>query len=441
MFDYNKMYDTWWNKTLAGKESVTWPGKVKYFALTSGTSGAASKRIPITYQMLKAIQKTGRLQILSMAGMNIPSDLYQKKVLMLNGCSKLEKTEGHFEGDLSGIMAKKFPLWFFRFYKPGKKISSIKDWNAKIDAMVKAAPTWDVGIIAGVPAWVQLLLSRIIDHYGLNNIHEIWPNFKIFAHGGVAMNPYKNSLTKLFGKEVILLETYLASEGFLAYEKGSKTHNMQLVTDNGIYFEFVPFNESNFGADGEILDQPEVLTLQEVEANVDYALLISTCAGTWRYLIGDVVRFKSVELAEIEIVGRTKHFISLCGEHLSVDNMNRAITNTAEEFGINIPEFTVVGIPHNGMFAHQWFLGVENHIVPDLIKQFLDNQLKELNDDYRVERQAALKEIFVEVLPVSIFYEFLKIKGKAGGQHKFPRVLSKEMHKEWNKFLTNNISR
>ncbi|UZR98109.1 GH3 family domain-containing protein [Chondrinema litorale] len=214
-----------------------------------------------------------------------------------------------------------------------------------------------------------------------------------------------------------------------------------MVTDNGIYFEFIPFNESNFSAKREILDNPTVLSLQEVEANVDYALLISTCAGVWRYLIGDVIRFNSVELAEIEIVSRTKHFISLCGEHLSVDNMNRAITNTAAEFGINIPEFTVVGIPYNGLFAHQWFLGVENHIEPGLIKQFLDNQLKELNDDYRVERQAALKEVFVEVLPISIFYEFLKMKGKAGGQHKFSRVLSKEMYKEWNKFLTNNISR
>jgi hypothetical protein len=221
-------------------------------------------------------------------------------------------------------MASRLPFWFNRFYKPGV-IAKERDWNTKIDKIVKKACDWDIGGISGVPAWVQILLERIIEYYGLNTIHDLWPNFRVYTHGGVNFAPYKKSFEKLMGREMFYLETYLASEGFLAYQR-KQDHPMQLVLDSGIFFEFVPFNAENFKQDGRMVEKPEVLLLDQVKEDEDYAILISTCAGAWRYLIGDTIRFTSVKDFEIVITGRTKHFLSLCGEHLSVDNMTRAIS-------------------------------------------------------------------------------------------------------------------
>lgn len=435
IYYYEKIYQEWWYKLLTGEQkNVCWPGKVKYFGLTSGTSNDSSKRVPLTRDMIRAIRRIGIRQLLALSDYNLPPRFYEKSALMLGGSTSLTKMQTYFEGDLSGIMAGRLPFWFNSFYKPGKPIAKEKDWSTKIDKMVAEAPNWDIGGISGVPAWVQILLEKIIERYNLNNIHEIWPNFKVFAHGGVSFEPYKKSFNKLCGQEVICLETYLASEGFLAFQN-EKDSDMQLVLDNGIFFEFVPFETSNFNADGTISEHAEVLTLKEVEECREYALLISTCAGAWRYLIGDTVRFTDKSKAKIVITGRTKHFLSLCGEHLSVDNMSRGVQMVSEEMGIDIKEFTVDGIAYQGRFAHQWYLGVDSeNISSEEVKGKLDKALKELNDDYAVERQAALKDIFVELVPNQVFYDFLKFKGKEGGQHKFPRVLN-GLSKDWKSFL------
>jgi hypothetical protein len=248
------------------------------------------------------------------------------------------------------------------------------------------------------------------------------------------MLPYKKSFEKLVGKKIYYLETYLASEGFLAYQR-KKEHAMQLVLDNGIFFEFVPFNNTNFNADGSMVHNPQVLLMNQITENEDYALLISTNAGAWRYLIGDTVRFTSTKDFEIVITGRTKHFLSLCGEHLSVDNMTRAISNVSEKINIEIKEFTVAGIPYNNRFAHKWYIGT-NDIIADkeAFTALLDQNLSVLNDDYAVERKAALKNIFVEIVPLQAFYDWLKMKGKEGGQHKFPRVIGAQFN-EWDEFV------
>jgi hypothetical protein len=436
VFDYQKMHDAWWHETLNGAENVSWPGKIKFFALTSGTSGSPSKRVPVTEDMIEAMQRTSKRQILTMADLDLPHDFYQKRILMLNGSSTLSKVKSHYEGDLSGILAANLPLWFHKFYKPGKKISDIKDWNTKLNEMVRQAKNWDVGIIAGVPAWAQLLLSKIIAHYHLKHIHEIWPNFRIFVHGGVSLEPYKKSFSDLLGREIIYLETYLASEGFMAYEPQAGSGNMRLVTNNGIYFEFIPFNDQNFTPDGNLVEHPETLTLAEVKEGADYALLISTCAGVWRYLIGDTIRFTNVPRAEMIITGRTKHFLSLCGEHLSVDNMTRAISMTADHFNVRIREFTVAGFAEDIFFAHKWFLGTDNvQLSPEEVKQYLDQCLVSLNDDYATERKAALKNMYLELLPVNCFYDFMQAQGKMGAQNKFPRVLNRQLYQQWEQFL------
>lgn len=435
IYYYEKIYKEWWHKLLTGdQKNVCWPGKVKYFGLTSGTSNDSSKRVPLTSDMIRAIRKIGIRQLLALSDYNLPSGFYEKSALMLGGSTSLTKMETYFEGDLSGIMASRLPFWFNSFYKPGKPIAKEKDWATKIEKMVAEAPNWDIGGISGVPAWVQILIEKIIARYHLNNIHEIWPNFKVFAHGGVCFEPYKKSFNKLLGKEVIFLETYLASEGFLAYQN-EKDSDMQLVLDNGIFFEFVPFDNTNFNADGMMVENPEVFTIKEIEECREYALLISTCAGAWRYLIGDTVRFTDKSKAKFVITGRTKHFLSLCGEHLSVDNMSRAVQMVSEEMGIDIKEFTVSGIAFEGLFAHKWYLGIDREGVDgEEVKRRLDNALKRLNDDYAVERQAALKDVLVEMVPNQVFLDFLKFKGKEGGQHKFPRVLN-GLSKDWESFL------
>jgi hypothetical protein len=433
VYDYEKLFADYWYKLLEGKVNVTWPGKVRFFGLTSGTSNDASKRVPLTRDMIRSIRRTGIRQLLSLAELDLPPHYFEKSVLMLGGSTTLVKMEKYFEGDLSGIMASRLPFWFNRFYKPGV-IAREKDWNTKIDKIVKKAADWDIGGISGVPAWVQILLERIIEYYGLNTIHDIWPDFMVYTHGGVNFAPYKKSFEKLMGREVFYLETYLASEGFLAYQR-KQEHPMQLVLDNGIFFEFVPFNSDNFKPDGRMVDNPEVRLLDEVKEDEDYALLISTCAGAWRYLLGDTIRFTSAKDFEIVITGRTKHFLSLCGEHLSVDNMTKAISEVGEKLNIEIKEFTVAGIPYEKLFAHKWYIGTDQP-VKDLtaLSRMLDNTLKVLNDDYAVERKAALKEVLVEVIPSKVFYDWLKAKGKEGGQHKFPRVIGTS-YCEWDEFV------
>jgi hypothetical protein len=278
-------------------------------------------------------------------------------------------------------------------------------------------------------------MEKIISHYKLNNIHEIWPNLRVYVHGGVSLDPYRKGFDKLMGKPISYIETYLASEGFIAFQAYPNKRSMRLVLNNGIFYEFVPFEEKNFDNNGEIKPDAETITIDEVEEGKEYAILLSSCAGAWRYLIGDVIKFVSLEDAEIIITGRTKHFLSLCGEHLSVDNMNKAIELVSNDFNIDIKEFTVAGIPHGSLFAHHWFVGTDDPVEPHTLKERLDAHLKVLNDDYAVERSAALKELHVDVVPVKRFYEWLESKGKVGGQNKFPRVMKNAQLEEWTTFL------
>ena len=210
---------------------------------------------------------------------------------------------------------------------------------------------------------------------------------------------------------------------------------MRLVLNNGIFYEFIPFDESNFTITGEVRPDAQTLLIDEIEEGKEYALLISTCAGAWRYLVGDVIKFVSVDESEIVITGRTKHFLSLCGEHLSVDNMNKAVELVSNELNITITEFTVAGIPYGSLFAHHWFIGTDDAVDKAVLKDRIDFHLKALNDDYAVERSAALKEVFVDVHPVKVFYDWMQSRGKVGGQNKFPRVLKKSQLEEWTAFL------
>src|SRR5947209_8122663 len=434
--DYNKIYDNWWKKTLDGVPDVAWPGKIKYYALSSGTSDSASKYIPVTKEMLRSNRVNYVRQLISLFTYeHIPRNAVTKGFLMLGGATDLQKdSAGWYAGDLSGILAKNRPFWFQTFYKPGGRIAKIKDWNEKLNEIVEKAPDWDIGYIVGVPAWCQMCMEMIINHYKVETIHDIWPNLGFFVHGGVAFEPYKKGFEKLLGKPIVYVENYLSSEGFLGFKDREHAKGIRLILDNNIFMEFVPFDDKNFNSEGKMVDNPEALMIHEVEEDKDYALLMSTNAGAWRYLIGDTVRFVDVEKAEVVITGRTKHFLSLVGEHLSVENMNRAVQLVSEELNISIPEFTVVGFPYENFFAHKWYVACDDGIDANTLAQKIDSYLCQLNDDYAVERTSALEEVFLEKLSEDVFLKFMQKTGKLGSYYKFPRVMKGKLLQEWNEF-------
>ncbi len=440
LYDYNSLYKEWWHKTLEGHADVCWPGKIKYYALSSGTSEAASKYLPITDDMLKGNKVVMIKQLLTLRNYdNVPFSTAGKGWLTLSGSTALEKEGDYYSGDLSGITVKKSPFWFQPFYRPGKRIAKEKDWNKKLEEIVLKAPQWDIGFIVGVPAWVQMCMEMIIDRYKLNNIHDIWPNLTIFVHGGVSFQPYKKRFERLLGKPLTYIETYLSSEGFIAYQDKQNANGMRLVTSEHIFMEFIPFNTENFDANGNVVAKPKVLMIHEVEEGKDYALVISTNAGAWRYLIGDTIRFTDKEKCEIIITGRTKHFLNVVGEHLSVDNMNKAIEVAAQELNIGISEFTVAAEPNGSLFSHHWYVASNDHVNSEALMASIDRHLKEINDDYAVERKTALKKVYLDVLSEDQFLQFMQSVKKVGGQHKFPRVLKGKMLDDWKAFVETQL--
>jgi hypothetical protein len=436
IFDYQGIFDAWWHRALKGERDVCWPGRINHFALSSGTSESSSKHIPVSRDMIKAIHRGTVKQILSTKNFNLKKEQYETSILFVGGSTNLNYNGTYFSGDLSGITTGSQPRWFQSFTQPGPDITSLSDWESKLKEIVERAKGWNVGFICGVPAWIQILFERIIRRYNVKTIHDIWPNLSIFVHGGVAIHPYKASIDALCAKPLVYIDTYLASEGFFAFqERPNESQAMKLMTDNKVFFEFVPFTDENFDSDGNVKPNATAVSITGVETDREYAMLISNCAGAWRYLIGDTVKFTDLKRCEISITGRTKHFLSLCGEHLSVDNMNKAVRLTANDLGILTNEYCVVGTRYEGLFAHEWYIGSDKPVDEALLKTTLDDHLKALNDDYAVERKHALKEVVVHVLPNQAFIDFLASKNKLGGQSKFPRVLKGKHLNEWLAFL------
>jgi hypothetical protein len=322
--------------------------------------------------------------------------------LMLGGSTQLQKGPTYYAGDLSGIQQKNIPFWFqgLGLYKPGKKIAKQKDWGKKLEEIVANAPNWDIGFIVGVPAWLQLCMEKIIERYKLNNIHEIWPNLSFYVHGGVSFQPYKKGFGKLLGKPLIYIETYLASEGFIAYQDRPNADGMRLVTNEHIFHEFIPFDDMNFDDNGDPVTNHQILTVADVKENKEYAILISTSAGAWRYLIGDTIRFTNKERCEIVITGRTKHYLNVVGEQLSVQKMNMAIQKLEEVFNIEVKEYVASTIFENEEFIMKWMIGSNTEIEPQKAAEVIDTELCDNNKNYKVARSKALKGVQVEIIPV-----------------------------------------
>ena len=434
-FEYEEMFEMWWRKSLDGNSNITWPGLINYFALSSGTTNATSKYIPVSDEMRRAMGRAGLRMFSCLPKYQIPQSLYFKDWLMIGGSANLKEVGPVFAGDLSGINAKIPPFWLRKFYKPGTKVAKLPSWEERSAAIVKNAPHWDVSVLSGVPSWVQLTLERVLDFYKLDNIHQLWPNLSIFVTGGIAFDPYKKGLEKLLARPLIYQDTYLASEGFIAFQDRPNTKAMRLLINNGIFFEFVPFDEANFDIKGCLKSGAQALTLNQIEEGIDYALVISTCAGAWRYLIGDTVRFIDKTRCEIIITGRTSHFLSVCGEHLSVGNMNQALLGLEADLGVNVREFTVCAIQSDAHFAHKWYLGIDKDMDKHQLSFILDEQLKKINDDYAAEREAMLRAPQVELVPPIWFYDWQAANGRMTGQSKIPRVMKTFQFKQWEEFI------
>jgi hypothetical protein len=436
LFTYENIFDKWWHKLLIPKPNVTWPGQIKYFALSSGTSAASTKHIPVSDLMTQSMRRAALKMFFSLRNHTLPNNLYTKDMLLIGSTSQLNEENGYFTGDLSGINAKRPPFWIRGYYKPGTQIAAIKDWEQRVQEICKQSHKWDVGFVSGVASWVQLTVEEVMKYHKIDDIHELWPNLKVFVNGGVALEPYKVSFQQLCSKPITFLDSYLASEGFIAFQNRPDTEAMALLLNNNIYFEFLPFNDDTFDENGEPRPGAMALGIEEVETGLDYALVISTCSGAWRYLIGDTIQFTNLEKSEIRISGRTKHFLSLCGEHLSVDNMNTALLRTQKKMGMAIKEFCVHGVEEDKYFSHQWYIGAEEDFDRERFGTILDQELRITNDDYAAERDGnLLKNIYVSWVEIDKFYHWLQAKSSCGGQNKFPRVLKGARIQEWKDFI------
>ena len=433
--DYDSFYTDWLHRSIDGEKNIAWPGTIKYFALSSGTTGSPSKRIPVTKQMIRSFQRTSVKQFASTGMLDLTDGFYQKSFLAVGGSSKLEKIGKRIEGDLSGILKKHTSIVLSPLTKPDAETAAIKNWNEKLEKMVEMAPRWDIATIAGIPSWCIMLMEKIVERYQVNNIHDIWPNLELYCFGGVYIEPYLARFEKVCGKKVHILNTYLASEGYFAYQAKPEDPGMKLILNAGTFFEFIPFDRDHFDEVGHVLPNVKTKTVNEVVEGVDYALLISTNAGLWRYMIGDLVQFVNVSKRQIKISGRIKQYLSLVGEHLSLDNINVSIQKTIEELNVSIPEFCLFA--DTEIQNHSWFFGTESEIDGELVMKTVDKYLCELNDDYKsVRKYNTLKNPKVTCINTQDFYQYMEEKGKLGSQNKFPRVMTENQANDWMEFLS-----
>ncbi len=427
IFEYDEMNEKWWQDQQT-KSDITWKGKPDYFALSSGTTDE-SKRIPVTNDMLKCIQSVGQKQIESLANYDLPSTFFEKQILMLGSSTELERKNEHLEGEITGISAGNLPTWIQRNYKPGKKIAQIGDWDIKSQLIAEQAKDWDIAAICGIPFWMIRMLKKVIEYHKVETIHDIWPNLTIYNSGGVAFEPYREELNRLTARPLIILDTYLASEGFLGYTARPDTMAMKLPIRNKMFFEYVPFDKRGFDEAGNILAAPKVLTFSQLEEGKDYALLVTTPAGAWRYMIGDTIKFTSLRNYEFVLSGRTKYYLNVIGAQLTEEKMNDAILQLSNELNIEVYEYTVAALPDdNGEYYHQWILGTTAKIDHAFAANRLDEIFQSTNKNYSSSRSKVLKYVTLQTIPVELFYDWLKKRksknSSRGGQMKVPKVLN-----------------
>lgn len=413
------------SRIMKGEQNLLWPSEIRWFAKSSGTTNAKSKFIPVSPEALDECHFKGGKDLLSIYFNNHPdSKLFDGKGLAIGGSQQVNQFDpklNSYYGDVSAVIMKNLPLWAQLVRTPSLEIALMDEWEEKIERMAHATADENVTSISGVPTWSILLLQRILEIKGKKVIREVWPNLEVFIHGAVAFDPYRSLFKGLIGEPGIhFLETYNASEGFFGIQDLSNSNDMLLMLDYGIYYEFIPFENVH-------QEHPDTLTLEEVQVNKNYAVVITTNAGLWRYKIGDTIRFTSVNPFRIKITGRTKHYINAFGEELVIENAETAITAACKVSGAEIINFTAgpVYLTAENKGGHEWiieFAKPPNDM--DLFCDTLDETLKSLNSDYEAKRyrDLALLKPIVHQVQEGTFYNWMKQRGKLGGQNKVPRL-------------------
>lgn len=416
--DYEQLR-AYFDRVAKGEKDVLWPGIPKYLAKTSGTTSGV-KYIPITKESVSNHFNTARDASFNHAYLANNLQIFDGKLIFLSGSPTLQETGGIKTGRLSGIVNHEIPQWVKGNQLPSYETNCIDDWEDKLDKIVEETHDQDLRMISGIPPWVQMYYEKLLQKTGAKNIQEIFPNFSLFTYGGVNFEPYRSSLEKLTGAEILSLETYPASEGFIAYQDQVKNEGLLLNTNSGIYFEFVPVAEMQS-------DNPVRLGLSEVELHKDYALIINSNAGLWGYSIGDTVQFVSKDPYRIIVSGRIKHFISAFGEHVIGKEVDQAILEVSQRFRIPISEFTVapqVKPLDDGAPYHEWFIEFAER--PKNLKElevFIDSALQRQNIYYRDLRNGKVLECArIKVLTTGSFRRYMESKGRLGGQNKVPRL-------------------
>jgi hypothetical protein len=414
-----------------GETDLLWPGEIKWFAKSSGTTSTKSKFIPMSRESLEDCHYRGAKDILAIYTKHNPDTrIFNGKSLTLGGSHRINQfSNDSLYGDLSAILIENAPSWVDIIRTPRTKIALLEDFGEKLQLITKKCVNENVTNISGVPSWYLVLIKMILAHTGKSNLLEVWPNLEVFFHGGISFIPYREQYKELIpGEQMHYMETYNASEGFFGIQDDPEKSDMLLMLDYGIFYEFIPADKLNSGS-------YPVYTIGEVEKDVNYAIIISTNGGLWRYMMGDTIVFTSLSPYRFRISGRTKHFINVFGEEVIVDNAERALQAACNETGAVISEFTAgpVFMDTKSKGSHEWIIEFDRE--PADLANFtviLDNTLKSINSDYEAKRHKDLNLVMPVVRPVpkGTFNKWLKEKNKFGGQNKVPRLSNSRQYIE-----------
>ncbi|MDD5152326.1 MAG: GH3 auxin-responsive promoter family protein [Flavobacterium sp.] len=409
-------------RTRKGEQNVFWDSPIKWFAKSSGTTNAKSKFIPVSYEALEDCHYKGSKDLLCLyLNNNENSEMFLGKSLRLGGSSQIYEDNDSFFGDLSAILIENMPLWAEFSSTPNNKISLMSDWETKLPAIINEVKNENVTSFAGVPSWMLVLMNRLLEETGKGNLLELWPNLEVYFHGGVSFEPYREQYQKILpNKDFKYYEIYNASEGFFAIQDLNNSNDLLLMLDYGIFYEFIPMD--TFGTPNQ-----KVIRLAQVELFTNYAIVITTNSGLWRYMVGDTVRFTSLNPYRIRVTGRTKHHINVFGEELMVENTDQAIARACQITKTEVVDYTVAPIfmKDKEKGAHEWVIEFKKN--PENISHFqeiLDETIQSLNSDYEAKRynNMTLNPLKINIARPNLFYDWLKENDKLGGQHKIPRL-------------------
>jgi hypothetical protein len=411
------------DRLMNGEQNILWPSDIKWFAKSSGTTAGKSKFIPVSNEAMDECHYKGGKDLISIyCNSNPDTTILSGKNLTLGGSHQLNiNNTDTMYGDISAILMQNLPFWAQMIRTPELKIALMDNWEEKIERMAQATINENVTCISGVPTWTLVLAKRILEITGKNNLLEVWPNLELFIHGAVSFVPYKDQFYQLIPKaDFNYLDTYNASEGFFGIQDRLGADDLLLMLDYGVFYEFMPIEEYN-------TESPRTVSLDQVELNKNYALVISTNAGLWRYIIGDTIKFTTLNPYRIRITGRTKLFVNAFGEEVIIENTDKAISIACEKTGAMVKDYTMAPVyfsdKNNG--AHEWMIEFEKPPSNiDYFNELLDTALKSLNSDYEAKRykDLALRFPIIRSVPEGTFYLWLKSRGKLGGQHKVPRL-------------------